>query len=70
MLLRKLKEWGIQENTLVIYFSGDNGGTAGTKIFNAGMRGSKGSPYQGGTRAAAFFRWPAGGIPAGASATP
>jgi arylsulfatase A-like enzyme len=66
VLLGKLKEWGIQENTLVIYFSGDNGGTAGTKIFNAGMRGSKGSPYQGGTRAAAFFRWPAGGIPAGA----
>ena len=29
------------------------------------MRGGKGTPYQGGTRAAAFFRWPAGGIPAG-----
>ena len=38
---------------------------SGTKIFNAGMRGGKGTPYQGGTRAAAFFRWPAGGIPAG-----
>lgn len=65
-LLGKLQEWGIRENTLVIYFSGDNGGTAGTEIFNAGMRGGKGTPYQGGTRAAAFFRWPAGGIPAGA----
>ena len=66
VLLRKLKDWGIEQNTLVIYFSGDNGGTSGTKIFNAGMRAGKGSPYQGGTRAAAFFRWPAGGIPAGA----
>jgi arylsulfatase len=62
-LLRKLKEWGIEKDTLVIYLGGDNGGTAGTKIFNAGMKGSKGTPYQGGTRAAAFFRWPGGGIP-------
>lgn len=35
------------------------------RIFNAGLHGGKGTPYQGGTRAAAFFRWPAGGIPAG-----
>ncbi len=66
MLLRRLKDWGLEQNTLVIYLGGDNGGTAGTRIFNAGMRGNKGTPYQGGTRAAAFFRWPAGGIPAGA----
>ena len=65
-LLAKLKEWGIEDNTLVIYFGSDNGGTAGTKIFNAGMHGGKGTPYQGGTRAPCFFRWPAGGIPAGA----
>ncbi|MFZ5830502.1 MAG: sulfatase-like hydrolase/transferase, partial [Planctomycetota bacterium] len=65
-LLTKLKDWSIEQNTLVIYFGGDNGGTAGTKIFNAGMRGNKGTPYQGGTRAAAFFRWPAGSIPRGA----
>jgi len=65
-LLGKLKEWGIEDNTLVIYFSGDNGGTAGTKIFNAGLHGGKGNAYQGGTRSAAFFRWPAGNIPAGA----
>ncbi len=43
----------------------DNGGTAGRSIFNAGLKNGKGTPYQGGTRAAAFFRWPAGGIPAG-----
>ena len=66
-LLKKLNEWGIEENTLVIYLGGDNGGTAGGKIFNAGLKGGKGGPYQGGTRAAGFFRWPAGGIPAGAT---
>lgn len=66
VLLKKLEEWGIAENTLVIYLATDNGGTAGTKIFNAGMRGSKGSVYQGGTRAPCFFRWPAGGIRGGA----
>jgi arylsulfatase A-like enzyme len=66
-LLAKLKEWGIAENTLVIYLGTDNGGFAqACKIFNAGMKGSKGTPYQGGTRSPCFFRWPAGGIPAGA----
>ena len=65
-LLGKLKEWGIEDNTLVIYIGTDNGGTAGVNIFNAGMRGSKGTTYQGGTRAPCFFRWPKGGIPAGA----
>jgi arylsulfatase len=65
MLLGKLKEWGIADNTLVIYLATDNGGTAGVSIFNAGMKGGKNTPYQGGTRAPCFFRWPAGGIPAG-----
>ena len=64
-LLAKLKEWGLEDNTLIIYIGGDNGGTAGTKIFNAGLHGGKGSVYQGGTRAATFFRWPDGGIPGG-----
>ena len=65
-LLAKLKEWGIEDNTLVIYLGSDNGGTEGVKIFNVGMRGSKCTPYQGGTRVPCFFRWPAGGIPAAA----
>ena len=65
-LLRKLDQWGIADNTLVIYLGADNGGTAGVKIFNAGMRGRKNTPYQGGTRAPCFFRWPVGGIPANA----
>lgn len=46
-LLATLKEWGIEDNTLVIFFTGDNGGTDGMKIFNGGLRGGKGSAYQG-----------------------
>lgn len=65
-LLQQLDEWRIADNTLVIYLGSDNGGTAGRRIFNAGMKGGKGTPYQGGTRVPCFFRWPAGGIPAGA----
>ncbi len=65
-LLKKLDDWKIADDTLVIYLATDNGGTAGVKIFNAGMKGSKGTVYQGGTRAPCFFRWPTGGIPAGA----
>ena len=56
-LLEKLKEWGIEQNTLVIFMN-DNGGTAGVRVHNAGMRGQKGTPYNGGTRAASFWRWP------------
>lgn len=64
-LLKKLDEWGIAENTLVILIGTDNGGTSGVKVFNAGMKGGKGTPDQGGTRAPCFFRWPAGGIKGG-----
>lgn len=58
-LLARLREWGISQNTLVIFMT-DNGGTVATDIYNAGMRGSKNTPYQGGTRVPAFWRWPAG----------
>ncbi len=56
-LLGRLKDWDIERDTLV-FFMNDNGGTAGVRVFNAGMRGQKGTPYQGGTRASGFFRWP------------
>lgn len=58
-LLGRLDELNLANNTLVIFMS-DNGGTVGEKIFNAGLRGSKGTPYEGGTRAPSFWRWPAG----------
>jgi arylsulfatase A-like enzyme len=57
-LLTKLKEWKLEENTLIIYLGSDNGGTVGVKIFNAGLRGSKVTPYEGGVRVPAFWRWP------------
>ncbi len=56
-LLAKLKEWNLERDTLVIFMT-DNGGTAGVKVYNAGMRGQKVTPYLGGTRVPAFFRWP------------
>ncbi len=58
VMLKKLEEWKIADDTLVIYLGTDNGGTAGVKIFNAGLRDGKGTPYQGGIRSPAFFRWP------------
>jgi arylsulfatase len=56
-LLARLDDWKIANNTLVIFMN-DNGGTAGVKVFNAGMRGAKGTPWLGGTRANSFWRWP------------
>jgi len=56
-LLARLDAWGIAQNTLVVFMN-DNGGTAGVKVFNAGLRGGKGTAFLGGTRAASFWRWP------------
>ena len=58
-LLTRLDQWKIANDTLVIFMT-DNGGTTGVKLFNAGMRGQKGTPYEGGTRVPAFWRWPRG----------
>jgi arylsulfatase A-like enzyme len=66
-LVVKLEEWGIAKNTLVVFMN-DNGGTAGTKVFNADMHGAKGSPWIGGTRANSFWRWPGSINPADCSA--
>jgi arylsulfatase A-like enzyme len=56
-LLGDLKEWGIERDTIVIFMN-DNGTAAGASVFNAGMRGAKGSPWLGGTRSSSFWRWP------------
>ncbi|MGD0088720.1 MAG: arylsulfatase [Planctomycetota bacterium] len=55
--IAKLKEWDLEKNTLLIFMGGDNGHSLG-HLYNAGMRGAKGGPYQGGTRSGVFFRWP------------
>ncbi|MFV0446280.1 MAG: arylsulfatase [Planctomycetaceae bacterium] len=56
-LLAKLEEWGIADNTLLVFMN-DNGGTAGVQVYNANMRGAKGTAWLGGTRASSFWRWP------------
>jgi len=58
-LLATVKKWGLEDNTLIIYLGSDNGGTEGVRVFNAGMRGRKVTPYEGGTRVPSFWRWPA-----------
>jgi len=62
-LLGRLDEWGLAENTLVV-FTTDNGTATGAPVFNAGMRGQKGTVYRGGTRVPVFWRWQ-GTLPAG-----
>ncbi len=66
-ILKKLEEWGIAKNTLVIFMN-DNGGTAGVRVFNANMHGSKGTAWIGGTRANSFWRWPGTIAPADCAA--
>lgn len=75
LLLDKLDEMKITENTLVIFMS-DNGMTGGGSgrpgedlatgypFYNAGMKGLKGSTDEGGARVPFFVRWP-GRIEAG-----
>jgi len=58
-LLAMLDETGLAENTILIFMT-DNGGTAGVKLYNAGMRDGKTSLYDGGHRVPCFIRWPAG----------
>jgi arylsulfatase B len=56
-----LKKLGAYENTIFI-FTTDNGTASGRQIFNAGMRGQKGSEYDGGHRVPLFLHWPDGGM--------
>ena len=60
--LRKfLADKKLDDNTIIVYLT-DNGTSGGYKVFNAGMRRSKGSVYEGGHRVPCFVHWPAGGI--------
>ena len=62
--LRKyLETSGLAANTIFI-FTTDNGSASGFQVFNAGMRGNKGSPYDGGHRVPFFLHWPRGGFAA------
>jgi arylsulfatase A-like enzyme len=66
-----LKEKGLEQNTIFIFMT-DNGTASGinfrgqiNKGYNAGMRGKKGSPYDGGHRVPCFIYWPAGNLEKG-----
>ena len=59
-----LRENQLEDNTIFI-FTTDNGSSSGDKVFNDGMRGKKGSEYDGGHRVPFFLRWPAGGLAGG-----
>jgi arylsulfatase A-like enzyme len=60
-LMKRLKELGLQENTILIFMT-DNGTSGG---YSGGMRGKKGSEYEGGHRVPCFIRWPDGGLTGG-----
>ena len=53
---------GVNRDTLVIFMT-DNGHSVGS-VYNAGMRGMKGTPYEGGVRVPSFWRW-TGRLPSG-----
>lgn len=60
-VLAKLKELGLDDNTLVI-FTSDNGPWYGGST--GGLRGMKGTSWEGGYRVPCIVRWP-GKVPAG-----
>ncbi len=64
-----LDEQDLTKNTIFIFMT-DNGTSSGGKVFNAGMRGFKGSEYDGGHRVPFFVYWPAGGLTGGRDVAP
>ncbi|MHC4241225.1 MAG: arylsulfatase [Planctomycetota bacterium] len=60
-LMSRLKELDLQENTILIFMT-DNGTSAG---YAGGMRGKKGSEYEGGHRVPCFIRWPEANLTGG-----
>ena len=56
-LMAYLKESGLDKDTMVILMN-DNGVTTGLDVYNGGMRGSKCTIWEGGSKAFAFWHWP------------
>ncbi len=55
-LMRKLEELGLEDRTVVFFFS-DNGGVQ-SRAFNGGLRRGKGWLYEGGIREPLIVKWP------------
>jgi arylsulfatase A-like enzyme len=55
-LMQHLRERKLEDNTILVFMN-DNGQTHGLDVFNAGMRGSKCTIWQGGSRAISFWKW-------------
>jgi arylsulfatase A-like enzyme len=60
-ILTKLKDLGLEENTIVLYFS-DNG--PNSNRWTGGMKGRKAQTDEGGVRSVCYLKWPAK-LPAG-----
>jgi arylsulfatase A-like enzyme len=56
-LLTFLEKQKLDQNTIVIFMN-DNGVTKGLDVYNANMRGSKCTIWEGDSRAMSFWRWP------------
>lgn len=63
-LEEKLEDLNLADNTILI-FTTDNGTAGGFRVFDAGMKGGKGSVYEGGHRVPLFIRWPDGKLTGG-----
>lgn len=64
ILREQLEAWGIADNTILIFMT-DNGSSRGSGTFNAGMRGGKGTEWDGGHRVPFFLYWADGEITGG-----
>ncbi|MGJ8656009.1 MAG: arylsulfatase [Akkermansiaceae bacterium] len=68
-LMEFLDAEGLSENTLLVFMTdnGSSGPYSGKGGYDGGMRGMKGSEYEGGHRVPFILRWPNGKIEAGKS---
>ncbi len=63
-LREKMDALEITDNTILIFMT-DNGTAGGNKVYDGGLRGKKGSEYEGGHRVPFMIRWPDGELTGG-----